>query len=136
MEEIISKDTGSGKEQQADSQVIPADPYGNVTRELSEEELKSPAVQKLLINEHDRMLNEINRLKQFSDKYHEKDKESAVLLEKQKISKASEVLYTFCEVGGSLLAGISSIYWDNHGWIILLTGILFVAGGIIYKLVK
>lgn len=46
------------------------------------------------------------------------DKECNVLLEKQKVAKASEVLYTFCEVGGSLLVGVSSIYWNNHGWII------------------
>lgn len=136
MEDSVSKDTGSGKEQKIDKTSIPSDPYINVKRELSDEELKSTAVQKLLLNEHDRMANEVNRLKQFVEKYHEKDKECAILLEKQKTSSASEVLYTLCEVGGSLLTGIAGIYWKDHGWILLSIGVFFVIGGIIYKLVK
>ena len=136
MEEIVSKDTGSGKEQYMESNAIPADPYANVTRELSDEELKSPAVQKLLLNEHDRMLGEVDRLKQYERDFYEKDKECAVLSEKQKASNASEVLYTFCEVGGSVLAGVSSIYWDDKGWLFLVIGIIFISGGVIYKLIK
>jgi hypothetical protein len=133
---VVSKDTGSGVEQEADKTSIPSDPYARVKRELSDEELKSPAVQKLLLSEHDRMLQEVNRLKQMEVKYHEIDKECAILKEKQKTANASEVLYTFCVTGGSLLAGVSSLFWNQKGWLFLAIGVLFVTGGVIFKWIR
>lgn len=114
---------------------IPADPYANVKRELSEEELASPVVQKLLLNDNYRMEEEIKRLKEVETLYHTKDKEAAILEEKLKKATGTEVLYTACETVGSLLAGISALYWDNKGWIVLIIGVGLVIGGIIFKYV-
>ena len=130
----LSKEDGTQK-QVPNQTTIPADPYANVKRELSEEELTSPAVQKLLLNDNYRMEKEMERLKEYESLYHAKDKEAAVLSEKISKSTGSEILFTACETVGSLLAGISANYWSNKGWILLIIGSGLVLGGIIYKFV-
>lgn len=112
---------------------IPADPYANVKRELSEEELNSPAVQKLLLNDAYRMEREIERLKEIEALYHSRDKTAAILEERLRLSTGAEILFTACETVGSLLAGLSTLYWDNKGWILLVVGVGLVLGGIVYK---
>lgn len=130
----VSRDDGQ-KKGDSNQTTIPADPYANVKRELSEEELTSPAVQKLLLNDNYRMEKEVEKLKEFETLFHIKDKEAAILEEKLKKTAGSEVLYTACETVGSLLAGISALYWDAKGWIVLIIGVSLVVGGIIYKFV-
>lgn len=133
----VSKDSGGEKNiAVARSVSIPTDPYANVKRELSDEELSSPAVQKLLLNDNYRMEREIEELKIIESKFYQRDKEAAVLEVKLKEATASEVLYTVCETLGSLLAGLSSLYWENRGWWILIVGIGLVIGGIVFKIVK
>lgn len=133
----VSKDSGGEKIIAATRNVsIPTDPYANVKRELSDEELSSPAVQKLLLNDNYRMEREIEELKIVESKFYQRDKDAAVLEVKLKEATASEVLYTVCETMGSLLAGLSSLYWENRGWWILIVGIGLVIGGIVFKIVK
>lgn len=130
----VSKDQGLQKGD-SNQTTIPSDPYANIKRELSEDELASPAVQKLLLNDNYKMEEEMKKLKEFETLYHIKDKEAAILEEKLKKVAGSEVLYTVCETVGSLLAGISALYWDDKGWIVLIIGIGLVMGGILYKFV-
>lgn len=133
----ISKEPiGNRHVHRSQEESIPVDPYANVRRELSEEELASPAVQRLLLSDHDRVERECERLKSFEDEYYKCDKKVAVLEEKLKKSTASEVLYTCCVSTGSLLAGVSGIYWNNKGWILLCIGVALVMGGVIFKFVK
>lgn len=133
----ISKETvGDQLMHRSLEESIPTDPYANVRRELSEEELTSPAVQRLLLSDHDRVERECERLKSFEEKYHECDKQVAILKEKLRISTASEILYTCCISFGSILSGISGIYWDNKGWLLLIIGVAMVIGGVIYKIVR
>lgn len=133
----ISKESvGNRLVHRSQEESIPIDPYVNVRRELSEEELTSPAVQRLLLSEYDRVERECERLKSFEEDYHKFDKRVAVLEEKLKTSTASEILYTCCVSIGSVLAGVSGIYWNNRGWLLLCIGIALVIGSVIYKLVK
>lgn len=133
----VSRDAGRGVEDNSPHKAsIPSDPYAKVTRLLSDEEMGSTAVLKLLLSENDRQGREIDRLKEIEEKYYKRDKEAAVLEEKLMQSTRSEVLFTVCEACGSALAGVSGIYWENKGWIFLLVGLLLVIGGLIYKFVK
>ena len=132
----VSKDSGFGKEQVSVPTSIPYDPYANVQRLLSEEDMSSPAVQKLLLNDNTRMSREIERLCAIEDNYHARDKEVAILEEKLKESTGAEVLYTLCEAGGSALVGVSTTFWDKNGWILLILGCVFIVGGILFKIVK
>lgn len=132
----VSKDSGLGDGQVSVPTSIPLDPYANVTRLLSEKDMTSPAVQKLLLSENDRMSRELARLHELAEKYYSRDKEAAILEEKLKQSTGAEVLFTFCETGGSASVGISPLFWDNNGWILLLLGLVFILGGILFKFVK
>lgn len=133
----VSKDSGKGKEQSIAQISIPSDPYAKATRVLSEEEMNSSAVQKLLLSENDRKDREIDRLKSIEDLYYKRDKDASILEEKLKQSTGAEVLFTVCETGGSALAGVSGIFWNyTGGWILLVIGVLFIIGGILFKFVK
>ena len=134
---IVSKDSGKGQEQDLQKQTsIPSDPYARVTRMLSEEEMNSPAVLKLLLSENDRQGREIDVLKEFEQKFYKRDKEAAVLEEKLNQSIRGDILYTVCETVGSALMAASGIFWENKGWIILVVGALLVVGGLVFKFVK
>ena len=63
--------------------------YRGVRRELSEEELKSPVVQKTLLDEIDRLDIEIEEAKGFRDRFYEIDKKVAVLQVKFTVHKES-----------------------------------------------
>ena len=133
----ISRESAEGQiGNRSQEESIPIDPYANVRRELSEDELTSPAVQRLLLSDHDRVERECERLKSFEEKYHECDKKVAILNEKLKNSTASDILYTCCVSFGSVLTGVSRIYWDNNGWILLFIGIALIIGGVVYKFVR
>jgi hypothetical protein len=132
----VSKDSGIGKEQVTVSTSIPYDPYARVQRLLSEEDMSSPAVQKLLLNENDRMNKEIEKLHLVEEKYHIRDKEAAILEEKLKKSTGAEILYTICTGGGSALVGFSKAFWDNNGWVLFVMGFMFVICGLVFKFVK
>ena len=132
----VSKDSGVGKEQPIVNTSIPYDPYAKVQRLLSEEDMSSTAVQKLLLNENDRMSREIEKYHVLEDKFHARDKEAAILEEKFKKTTGADILYTLCTTGGSALVGFSKAFWDNNGWILLVIGFVFVLGGIIFKFVK
>ena len=132
----VSKDSGVGKEQTSVPSSIPNDPYAKVQRLLSEEDMRSSAVQKLLLNENDRMSRDIEKYHLMEEKYHIRDKEAAILEEKMKQSVGAEVLYTLCTAGGSALVGFSKALWEYDGWIFLLMGLLFIVGGILFKVVK
>lgn len=132
----VSKDSGLGEGQVSVPTSIPSDPYANVPRLLSEKDMNSPAVQKLLLSENDRMSRELARFHEMAENYYSRDKEAAILEEKLKQSTGAEVLFTFCETGGSALVGVSPLFWDNKGWILLLIGFVFILGGILFKFVK
>lgn len=132
----VSKDSGIGKQQESALMSIPYDPYANVQRFLSEEDMSSPAVQKLLLNENDRMTRELGKLHVMEEKYHARDKEAAILEEKLKKSTGADILYTLCTSGGAALVGFSKAFWDNNGWILLVMGFVFVICGIVFKFAK
>ena len=132
----VRKDFGIGKGQETVSTSIPYDPYAKVQRLLSEEDMSSSAVQKLLLNENVRLNKEIEKLRLVEDKYHNRDKEAAILEEKLKKSTGSEILYTICTGGGSALVGFSKAFWDDNGWVLLVMGFVFVICGLVFKFVK
>ena len=116
---------------------IPGRPYSRLRRELSEEDLTNPAVQKLIISDIDKLEVRISDLEEFQVKFYETDKEKAVLEEKLKGHNSHEILYSFCLSAGSGLLGISSLFeLGEKGWIFLVIGGILIIGGILSKFVK
>jgi hypothetical protein len=65
--------------------------FTNVRRELSDEELSSPAVQRMLIDDIERLEKEKFDLSEYQEKFHEADKNAAILEEKLKASVTQEI---------------------------------------------
>lgn len=116
---------------------IPKRPYSKLTRELSEEDLSNPPVQKFLLGEIDRLEERIQQLEDFEKQFHENDKERAVLEEKLKTSNAYEILYSFCLAFGSGLIGLTPTFeFADKGWILFVLGVILLFCGILTKYKK
>ena len=115
-----------------------------LSRELSDEDLQHRGTQRLILNELDKYNDCKVELENYKEKYHNADRENAVLKERLKTSTAFEIIYGFIISIGSALIGISpSIKEMNESgnsntyyltWIILIIGILSVVGGAIAKI--
>jgi hypothetical protein len=145
--EDVQKDIGS-KKLATSSVSIPISPYSNIQRSITEEDLKSPAVQRILLSEVDKLESKANNLEtslkesnllniSIRESFHSVDKEKSILEEKLKTNKAQEVLYSFCLTSGSIIIGLSKIVWEQGlGGIFLAIGLFLIIGGLITKIIK
>ncbi|MEQ8811006.1 MAG: hypothetical protein RIE59_18180 [Imperialibacter sp.] len=136
MSNEVEKDKGQHSKEIGEK-YIPGNPYSHLRRELSEEDLTNPAVQKLIISDIDKLEAKILDLEEFQNRFHEEDKNKAILEEKLKKHNSHDILYSFCLSAGSGLLGISSLFEvKDEGWIFLVIGGLLIIGGILSKYVK
>lgn len=112
--------------------------FGKVRRELSEEELSSPGVQKMLLDELDRMNGAEEELKICIGNLHEKSTLLAVSEEKLKTHHAFDVLSSGTIAAGSLIFGAAFSIKDAGNLVIILIilSILLVAIGIVAKVMR
>lgn len=113
--------------------------FRQVRRELTEEELSSPAAQRLILDELDRLEEENTELKSISKKFHEVDKRASVLDEKLKRHTALDILSSAALAAGALALGYAPKVWSADtatGPIFLVIGIVMIAGGIWSKAVR
>ncbi|KQV51334.1 hypothetical protein [Duganella sp. Root336D2] len=111
---------------------------GSLRRELSDKELLSPAVQKLLLDEIDRLEEDNTELAGYRSRFHEADKKSAILEQKQATSNAHEIISLACVTVGGAALGYAPSVWSSQptGGIALAFGVLLVISGIVAKAVK
>lgn len=147
MTEEVPRNDGA-KELKSTASSIPTSPYSNIKREISEEDLKSPALQRILLSELDKLENRnlelenivsvnINIFNTLKDNYHATDKQKEVLEEKLKNHKSQEILYSFCLTSGSIIIGLAKLVWaEGYGELFLGIGLFLIIGGILSKAVK
>jgi hypothetical protein len=98
-----------------------------LSRQISDVDLKNKAVVRLILDRNDQLQREVDELSAYKDKFHEKDKLAAVLLEKLKSMNAR---YLAIAMGG-ILAGYLPSLWDSKGEFLtaaLLSVILLLVG--------
>jgi hypothetical protein len=112
--------------------------FRQVRRELTEEELSTPAAQRLLLDELDRLDTENNELKSFQEKFHAADKKVGVLDEKLKRLTALEIISSGSLLAGALALGYAPKVWGTGptGPILVSLGVILVAAGIWAKAVQ
>lgn len=113
--------------------------FSKLRRELTDEELSSPAVQRLLLDDIERLEKENGKLIDYQDSFYKADKKSAVLDEKLKTNVAQEVIFGVCLTVGAALLGFTPSVWvpdKPHGWISLALGFVLITGGVVSKVVK
>ena len=107
--------------------------FRKVRRELNEEELSSPAAQRLILDELDRLEEENSVLQNVREDFHRVDKKACVLEEKLKKHNALDILSSAALIAGSLTLGYSPKVWNNAdatGPVLLVVGVLLIAGAI------
>jgi hypothetical protein len=109
-----------------------------VTRELTEQELKSPGVLKLIIEDSERLERERGELVDYRDRFYAAREEVADLNARLKRSVAFEILSCACLVGGTAGMTCAKMLWEHQpaGWITLSSGAILIAAGIVAKAVK
>jgi len=110
----------------------------NVKRELSDEELSSPGVQKMLLNELERLWRENEELSGYRNEFHEADKKVSVLEEKLKRNIALEIVSLSCIAIGAAALVYAPVAWDHqpNGWIAVVFGGLATIAGVGAKAVE
>ena len=102
-----------------------------VQRELSEEEIGSPAVQRMLLDELERLETEAIELREFKDRFHTADKDAAVLRERLRASPPRDGSLA---VGAALL-GLAPSLWSVPpvGWIVVALGVVLMVLAVLAK---
>lgn len=107
-------------------------------RELTDEELSSTGVQKLLLDSLEHAEEENTALRGFRDKYHESDKQKGVLEEKLKTHIAVELISTGCIAVGAAAIVYAPVAWEHapDGHVLLGFGIVLTLVGVFAKVIR
>lgn len=111
--------------------------FHNLRRELSEDELSSPGVQKMVMDELDRLDGELGEAKRDSAALTTANLKVARLEERLKVHRAWEIISTICIALGPLFIGLAYSNWKAELAIpTAFGGGLLLLLGVIAKLVK
>ncbi|MCW2484967.1 hypothetical protein J5069_03555 [Candidatus Symbiopectobacterium sp. NZEC127] len=111
----------------------------NLRRELTDDELSSAAVQRMLLDELDRLDRECDDLRLVRDKFHTCDKRVGVLEERFKAKVSLEIMHVTCFLISGSSLGYATSNWGTQPTVSLLAfifgGVLALAG-VVAKVVK
>jgi len=112
--------------------------FARMRRELTDEELKSPGVQKILLDETERLESDCAALRLYVDRFYAADKERAILAEKLKPQTATDIFSGGALAVGSAMVGYAPGAWGHGsvGWLALVFGGLLVVSSVIAKVVS
>lgn len=113
--------------------------FAQIKRELSETDLGSPGVQKLLLELLEGADADCEVLRGYQDRFHAADKRAGILEERLKSSKAVEVGFAVGLTLGGACVGLAPTFWDAsplNGGLVLVLGVLLVTGSSVMRIVK
>lgn len=104
----------------------PSNAFKNIETELTRDDLNSPWMIKILIDQINNLKIQVSNLEVYKDNYYERDKECWILKEKISISNSFEILHTICLTVWSIVLwtyfSLSSPYnnWALAIWLLLI----------------
>jgi hypothetical protein len=113
--------------------------FRDVRRQLTDEELKSPVVQKLLLDMLQEADDERESLRSYVSGFHNADKTAAVLQEQLKTHTAIEVFFGVGVGMGGAIIGLAPFLWGAKTEFGVITGIIglgLIIGATIGRVVK
>lgn len=108
-------------------------------RELSEEELGTTGVQKMLVAEVERLDEENGALVEFRDKYYDLKADLAVAKQKENQGQAAEVISSACIALGGAALGYVPAVWGNQrlsAVLAIVIGLVLIVAAIVAKVVR
>tara|TARA_Y100001947_G_C10297199_1_gene285488 strand:+ start:611 stop:1048 length:438 start_codon:yes stop_codon:yes gene_type:complete len=112
--------------------------FGKVRRELSEDELGSPGVQKMLLDELERLDGIEEKLNSVSTEHQTTSESLAVAEQKLKTHTAFDVISVGTVAAGSILIGAAINFVGSAPafWIPLVVGIVLIVVGVVAKVIR
>jgi len=113
--------------------------FRDVRRQLTDDELKSSGVQKLLLDMLQDADEEREALKSYVGLFHETDKVAAVLSEKVKTQTSVEVFFGVGVGLGGAIIGLVPFLWGDkpeYGVITGIVGLVLMIGATIGRIIK
>lgn len=113
--------------------------FRDVRRQLSDDELGSPGVQKLLLDMLEDADEERDTLKSYIGLFHEADKSAAVLSEQVRSQTSVEVFFGVGIGLGGTIIGLAPFLWRDepeYGAITGIVGLCLVIGATIGRIIK
>lgn len=112
--------------------------FRDIRRQIEEEDLGSPGVQKMLLDDLERAESECEILQGYIERYHEADKRSAVLEERLRTQTAVEIFFGVGVGLGGTILGLAPVFWDTQpqGALALVVGLILVIGATIGRVMK
>ena len=112
--------------------------FAKIRREITDDELQTPAVQRMLMDEIDRLERENLELIVFRDKFHSANRKVAILEEQAKKSRADEIIFTACIALGVGAISYAASVWSEQptGLVSMIFGGLLVLLGIASRVVQ
>ena len=112
--------------------------FSKLRRELSDDELSSPAVQRLLLDEIDRLDRQVSELESYRRGFYETEKRAAVLEQKVNRTRASEVMFAVCLCVGAAALGYAPAVWKSQpsGYIAIAFGLVLITGSTVSRLLR
>lgn len=112
--------------------------FRDLRRQLTDEDLRSAGVQKLLLDDLERAETRCESLSSYVDRFHTADKQAAVLEERIKTDKASEISFGVGIGLGGAVMGLAPLFWNEQprGWLALGIGVALIIGATITRAVR
>ena len=110
----------------------------DLRRELTNEDLASPGVQKMLLDELARADGDCELLNGYVTRFHDADKRAAVLEEKLRAQTALEIAFGVGVGLGGAIMGLAPSLWDKDpfGYLALIVGSLLIIGASVARVYK
>lgn len=113
--------------------------FGGIRRQLTDDELKSPAVQKLLLDMLEEAIRDRDELKTVVPRFHDADKRAGLLAERLNADRAVEVFFASNLALGGIFLGYIPLFWGIdvlYGIMSLVVGIALIVVACAGRLVK
>ena len=111
----------------------------SIRRELSDKDMTNPAVAKLLLDDVERLEQQVNELGNVQVQFHTADKRAAVLEQKLNVSRSQEIVFAVCTTLAGAALGFAPSVWSEAnatGPIVLSAGVVLLICAFIAKAVK
>ncbi len=140
--DVVLGGTASHTVHKIDGEANTKKAFSKISRVLSEDDLKSPGTQRLLLGEIDQFEECKKQLDKYKDLYYKKDADCKVYQEKLKSNATLEVASgSLLAIGPALMSMSISVVDKNGEWyyistILLVIGVIMLLCGIITKILK
>ena len=110
--------------------------FSKLSRELSDKDLKNPAVGRMLLDERDRLLQEKAVLESYKENYYKADKRADVCEAINSGATKNQMLYTISQTLGGAIFGVAFVFQDKIFWLLVFIGIILSGGSILISFIS